>query len=352
MKHNTLFALFAIVLVACSGATETQSAVPDNTPQEAVQPTVEEGAAPEVVDNGEEESDAGTLLTVTTGIAQSSSSCAAMAQCSGQVARPSLCGELSADDGTVWQLPAPITDGATAVDIHNDCTGPGNNPDFESQLSTQVIDEGGTEITAYLFADNYFEFYANGQFVGRDSIGFTPFNSAAARYQVNYPVTYAVLLVDWEGYLGVGLEDRNGSYHIGDGGFIASFSDGTVTNADWKCQVYYVAPVDDASCVAVDANGNLDSSACPSSDNAVSCVNNDPENTCQAVHAALPADWDSPTFDDSTWLPASTFTADDVTNAEGFRNYENTLFSGADFIWSSNLDLDNQVVCRSTVSAP
>ena len=49
---------------------------------------------------------------------------------------------------------------------------------------------------------------------------------------------------------------------------------------------------------------------------------------------------------------ASTYTADDVTNAEGFRNYENTLFSGADFIWSSNLELDNQVVCLATVSAP
>ena len=39
----------------------------------------------------------------------------------------------------------------------------------------------------------------NGQFMGRDAVAFTPFNTHVARYRVDYPVTYAVSLVDWEG---------------------------------------------------------------------------------------------------------------------------------------------------------
>ena len=37
--------------------------------------------------------------------------------------------------------------------------------------------------------------------------------------------------------------------------------------------------------------------------------------------------------------------------APAFRDYQDTLFRGAEFIWTSNLDLDNQVVCRKTVQS-
>ena len=35
-----------------------------------------------------------------------------------------------------------------------------------SPNSQRKLDDGGVEITAHLFGDNYFEFYANGEFVG------------------------------------------------------------------------------------------------------------------------------------------------------------------------------------------
>lgn len=300
------------------------------------------------------------LGVVTQGVAQRSGPCAVTVEChGGGNIREALCGEITADDGSVWAVPSPITDGATPVDIFNECTGGGANPNYQAELETQVINDTdtdadrGVEITAHLFGDNYFELYANGEYVGRDAVGFTPFNSHAARFRVTYPVTYAALLVDWEGYLGVGLEDTREGLHIGDGGFIATFSDGTVTDEAWKCKVFYVAPLDDASCVAFDARGNADSSSCPSEDAAVSCIENDPMRTCRALHLPLPDGWMRPEFDDSGWLPATTYTADEVTLSPGFRNYEHTLFRGGEFIWTSNLDLDNQVVCRKTVeSAP
>jgi hypothetical protein len=60
----------------------------------------------------------------------------------------------------------------------------------------------------------------------------------------------------------------------------------------------------------------------------------------------------SPELDDASWLAASTYTADEVTGAPGFRNYEDTLFRDATFIWTNNLDLDNLVVCRANIEAP
>ena len=291
-----------------------------------------------------------TPLVVTKGLAQESGPCSVTLDCEGDVnSREALCGKLTAEDGSVWALPAPISDGQPALDVFNECTGGGANSDYESELTPTILSEDGDEITAFLFGDNYFEFYVNGQFMGRDAVAFTPFNSHVARYRVDYPVTYAVSLVDWEGYLGVGLEDQQERIHIGDAGFIATFSDGTVTNEDWKCRAFYVAPLDDPECLVLDANGNLDSSGCPRTDDTVSCVSNDPTNTCRGAHLPLPNDWMSPDYDDSGWLPATIYTADEVTNAAGFRNYEDTLFSGAQFIWTSNLNLDNHVVCRLTV---
>ena len=288
---------------------------------------------------------------ITRGVAQEQGACAVTIDCptEGNV-REAHCGEITAGDGSVWAVPSPITTEGTLVDVYNECTVGGDNPDYEEELETQVVDEGGEEITAYLFGDNYFELYANGEYIGRDAVAFTPFNAHAARIRVDYPVTYAVLLVDWEGYLGVGLEDTRGRFHIGDGGFIATFSDGARTDEEWKCKTFYVAPLDDPGCVAFDEHGNPDSSSCPSEDEAVSCIANDPTRTCRALHLPLPEGWMRPDFDDSAWLPASTYTADEVTGAPGFRNYENTLFRGARFIWTQNLDLDNQVVCRKTVT--
>ncbi len=296
--------------------------------------------------------DSVSRVVVTRGTAQKTGPCAVTLDCStGGNIREALCGEIVAEDGSVWAVPSPISNGSTPVDVFNECTVGGANPNFESELETQRIDGAGDEITAYLFGDNYFELYANGEYVGRDAVGFTPFNSHAARFQVSYPVTYAALLVDWEGYLGVGLEDMSEGLHIGDGGFIATFSDGIATDATWKCKVFYVAPLDDASCVAFDANGNADSSQCASNDAEVSCITNNPTSTCRALHLPLPDEWMRPDFDDSEWLPASTYTADQVTRSPGFRDYENSLFRGAQFIWTNNLNLDNQVVCRKTVAS-
>ena len=112
---------------------------------------------------------------------------------------------MTSADGHRWTVPAPVEEGPLAVDLFNNCTGQGDNPDYARQLQTTVIDTDGVEITAWIFADNYFELYVNGRFVARDPVPMTPFNSNVVRFRAKYPITYAIKAVDWETRVGVGM---------------------------------------------------------------------------------------------------------------------------------------------------
>ena len=261
-----------------------------------------------------------------------------------------VCGTIAAPDGSKWAVPSAVYDGPAAVDVYNDCTGPGDNPNYLSQLKTVVIDPDGVEITGYIFADNYYELYVNGKFVARDGMGMTPFNSTVVRFRAKYPMTYAIKAVDWETHPGLGLEYDQ--YNVGDGGFIARFSDGTGTGADWKAETFYIAPLGDPSCVKT--TGGRDSSACPAEKrqggNKAPCGLADPK-TCKALHFRIPDNWTSPSFNDTAWPSATLYAPAEVTGAPGYVKYAQ-LFGDARFIWTRNLLLDNLVLSRHTVQAP
>ncbi len=278
---------------------------------------------------------------VTQGLAVQTFSCGNLpTACTGTARRfiEAQCGIVVAADGTRLQVPVVPAAGPDPADLYNDCTGSGHNPAHLEDLQTVVIDADGEEVTGYLFGDNYYELYVNGTIVARDPIGFVPFNSGVVRFKAKRPLTYAVKLVDWGTHLGVGMEyDR---WNVGDGGFIARFSDGTETGAEWKCRAHYISPIENRSCVGP----GPDSSACPERP---PCVERDPA-SCRALHFPVPEDWASPEYDDSAWHQASTYRARDVTNQRAYRDYRRE-FGRADFIWSHNLDQDNLVLCRLQV---
>ncbi len=124
---------------------------------------------------------------------------------------PTRVGAVRSADGKEWIVPGAIHDGSFAVDLYNDCTGAGENADWQRQLETVVIDEDGVEITGYIFADNYYELYVNGRFVARDRVAMTPFNSTVVRFRANYPMTYAIKAIDWETRHGLGMEYASAS---------------------------------------------------------------------------------------------------------------------------------------------
>ena len=258
-------------------------------------------------------------------------------------------GTITSSDGNNWVVPAEnnFQTALKLADLHNSCNGvtPANLAAANlSNVPVVEIDPGGELITGYLFADNYFELYINGVLVGVDAVPFTPFNSSVVKFRVSKPYTIAVKLVDWEENPGLGSEVNNGSnYHPGDGGFIAQFSDGTVTDASWKAQVFYIAPIQDLNSVVEKADGTHSTAA--------ATVTPTCDAACYGVHYSIPANWAAASFDDLGWPKAVLFTAAQVTNQAAYTNFANTAWPNAKFIWSSNLILDNVVLVRKTVPA-
>jgi hypothetical protein len=256
-------------------------------------------------------------------------------------------GSITSSDNKVWIVPAEtrILTGPYAFDLHNVCNNktPANLAAADLiQVPITEIDAGGELITGFLFSDNYFELYVNGILVGADPVPFTPFNSCVVKFRVSRPYTLAVKLVDWEENPGLGSEIQGANnYHPGDGGFIAQFSDGTVTNGNWKAQTFYIAPIQDLNAIAELPDGTRSSAAATLSP---TCNAN-----CYGIHYEEPLDWKNENFNDSGWPIAKLYTAAQVTNQAAYTNFANTAWNNASFIWSSNLILDNLVLARYTV---
>lgn len=269
-------------------------------------------------------------------------------------------GSITASDNTVWTVPAENNYTNSSFPTASDLYNPDGNK-YESSAAalaafdnskTIEIDANGEVISAYIFADNYFELYINGIAVGKDAIPFTDFNSHLVKFKVAKPFTIAMKLVDWEERLGLGCE-KNGTkkYHPGDGGLVAVFKDNTgniicKTDANWKAQTFYIAPVKDFSCVT--ENGNIR--------NSESCSTSDVRNGSgyAAIHWKVPTNWMEENFDDSAWPSAKTFSNSTVgvDNKKAFTNFTDVFDDAgndAQFIWSSNLILDNEVIVRYTV---
>ncbi len=274
----------------------------------------------------------------------------------GPRARVSAVGIITAEDKMPWVVPAKthFKTAPKAADLYNECSG--IEMDSVSKLdlaSVPLIDAGGhEEFVAYIFADNYFEFYANGKLLAVDPVPFTPFNSNVIRFKVDRPVTVAVMMVDWEEHLGLGSEkNRAKAFHPGDGGFVAHIHDAAgktvaLTDGSWHAQTFYIAPLKDRDCLKIDGQVR-DSSGCD-----VAGV--DDGMGYSAAHWSLPQDWADPTFDDTNWPHASTFSNNTVgvDNKKAFTNFTSvfdTPGADADFIWSSNLILDNLVLLRKTI---
>jgi hypothetical protein len=278
--------------------------------------------------------------------------------------RNSAVGQITATDGTVITVPTVTALqkglGPKSVDLYNECTQ--ITPQRASAVSAAnvpvvEIDKDGEVITGYVVADNYYELYVNGKVVSVDNTPYTPFNSAIVKFRAKRPYTLAFLLVDWDEHLGLGMElfplgpksDRStgNPWYPGDGGLIAHFSDGTVTDSNWKAQSFYIAPLNSPDEV-VEKGNEHDTTAL----GRVHPVAKRPacQEACYAVHYPIPADWQSPKFNDAAWPRAYEYTDTDigVTAVPAYTRYPE-LFQGARWIWTLNLVFDNVVIARKTV---
>jgi len=275
---------------------------------------------------------------------------------------PSL-GTITATNTSVWTVPADVNFTSSffpfASDLYNSCIGAtyANDATALAALNSSdivTIDSSGELITAFIFADNYFEMYINGVPVGKDDVPYTEFNSNIIRFRVNRPFTIAMLLVDWEEHLGVGCENNNGfQYHMGDGGMVAVFKDSTntiieTTGSGWKAQTFYTSPIIDLTCPS--ENGSIRLS------NTCSTQASNNGNGYYGLHWSKPSNWMDAAFNDSIFPQATTYTNATVgiNNKPAYTNFTNIFDDpthDAQFIWSTNLILDNEVIVRHTVSS-
>jgi hypothetical protein len=271
-------------------------------------------------------------------------------------------GTIADDSGTTWTVPASVnyTDASFpfASEMHNACSGTEFTTSAAAVASLDAaniveIDATGEIITAYVFADNYFEMYINGIPVGKDRVPFTQFNASIIQFKVNRPFTIAMKLVDWEENLGLGSEDNQGfAYHAGDGGMVAVFKDATnatlaITNSSWRAQTYYTAPIVDLTC-PTELGTTRSSSSC-------STEGTDSGSNYYAIHWLVPTDWMNTSYDDAAWPAATEFTnstigVDNKASYTNFTDIFDASGSDASFIWSTNVVLDNLVLVRHTVN--
>ena len=167
-------------------------------------------------------------------------------------------------------------------------------------------------IKVNVYADNWFVLFINGELVAVDSIKFTPHNVVSIDILPEYPMTIAVMAKD-NADPKTGLEYGD---HIGDGGFIIKFADGTVSDAKWKAKNFFKGP-----------------------------LNSDVKNP-KVEHMPIPDKWWTVGFDDSKWPNATEYTEERVNPKEPYYNAD---FKGAKFIWSEDLDLDNTIIFRTKV---
>lgn len=212
--------------------------------------------------------------------------------------------------------------------------------------STDDTETGGTEETGQtntggeatyrgeVWADNWSSMYVNGTLVMEDSVSITTersFNEEIFTFTATPPFTIAAKLQDFKEN-DSGLEYiGEANQQMGDGGYIAQIIDTSddsvvaVSNADWKCMVTHFAPVDKACEDAAD-----------------------PLTECTWEITEEPDGWTDADFDDSGWDDASTYSEAQVSPRDG---YDRVDWDGdAELIWGPDLESDNIVLCRFTVT--
>lgn len=190
---------------------------------------------------------------------------------------------------------------------------------------------------AQMWADNWFSLYVNEAYVGEDSVPITTersFNSETLSFKASYPFELNFIIKDFK-QNDTGLEYIGSTkQQMGDGGFIAQITDTStgkivaVTSTAFKCKVIHKAPLNTAC--AKEANPTVAS--------------------CGATILAEPSGWKSAGFNTTGWESATAYTAAQIGVKDGY--YDIAWDAAAKLIWTSDLNADNTLLCKTTVTGP
>jgi hypothetical protein len=202
--------------------------------------------------------------------------------------------------------------------------------------STTNVAASTRQFLAEAWADNWFAMYQGDVLLGEDSIPITTvrsFNAESFTFAASYPLSLAFVLRDYQEN-DTGLEYIETSrQQAGDGGFSFQLTDTStgdvvlVSSSAWRCLAIARAPLD------------------------LSCEKDpDPAATCRSSIASEPGGWRAASYDDAAWPAATEYTADAVGPKDGY--FTIAWDSRAKLIWSSDLKIDNTVLCRVSLDGP
>jgi phosphatidylethanolamine-binding protein (PEBP) family uncharacterized protein len=206
----------------------------------------------------------------------------------------------------------------------------------------QIDNNEQTDSTSFkleAWSDNWFAAYLGSELIVEDSVSINTersFNAETATFTGSYPLQLNFILKDYkENDTGLEYIGEN-NQQMGDGGFIAQITDTitntviAVSNSDWKCEVLHQAPLD---------------KSCESETNPIAGVG-----ACDFYSIEEPTNWKTSTFDDTAWDYATEHSAADVGPKDGYD--EISWHENAQLIWGSDLETDNTLICRVTITEP
>ena len=189
------------------------------------------------------------------------------------------------------------------------------------------------------WADNWFAAYLGEELIVEDSVSITTersFNAETVTFEAGYPLNLNFILKDFKEN-DTGLEYIGSNrQQMGDGGFIMQLTDMNtgdvvaVSNAEWACTVIHEAPLD---------------KACENEVNPVAG-----SAPCEFVDLGELEGWKSADYDDSAWTATTVHTAGAVDPKDGYNNI--SWDGSAEFIWGPDLETNNTLLCRLTISEP
>lgn len=225
-------------------------------------------------------------------------------------------------------------DPEAAVEIAADESAQDTDGSPDSEANTEAVAGATSTYEIAVWADNWMAVYIDGQLIGEDSVPITTersFNAETFSFEAALPFTVAIEAKDFK-ETDSGIEYiGDGNQQMGDGGIIAQITDLTTgevvagTDAGWAALVVHQAPLN------------------------TECVRDaDPDSTCEFLTIDTPADWASVAFDDSGWSTATEWSEADVSPKDGYD--EINWGASAQLIWGTDLEVDNTVLLRATIS--
>ena len=204
---------------------------------------------------------------------------------------------------------------------------------------TEIPSTGEVTVMADVWADNWFSLSLGEDELIVDSVPITTersFNAESFRFKTDIPMQLNFVVKDFRendtGLEYIGARNQQ----MGDGGFIAQFRDAdsgrllAATNSAWQCLVVHRAPIE---------------KSCEDSSNPMVG-----EGDCAFERREEPLGWRGLVFDDGGWPNAVEHSVAAVDPKHGYDAID--WDSGARLIWSEDLERDNTLLCRFTVSWP